>query len=146
MFKSVQWFMDRLVERLVPLIATSFSSTVETMHALGQAEQQDQLEEAARRYEADGKTDIARVLRRRAAQLTSTNPAAEATEIFNNIGGNDQALLPPANRKADTDLGLPPNFADQPSRQRKKKAKSQPNIAAPLDLPNPASGAEDARQ
>ena len=94
MFKGIQWFIERLVERLIPIIATSFSSTVQTLHALGQAEQQSQLEEAARRYEADGKPEIAAALRRRAVELTSDNPASQGVDIYQNIAADTDRLLP----------------------------------------------------
>ena len=74
MLKGIQWFMERLVERVVPTVASSFMSTLQTMHVLGQAEQQDQIEEVARRYEAEGKTELAARLRRRSDELTSETP------------------------------------------------------------------------
>jgi hypothetical protein len=118
---GIQWFIHRLIERLIPLLATSFSSAVQTLHALDQAEQQNQLEEAARRYEADGKTEIASALRRRAAALTSDNPAAEALDIVENVVAADQKLLSPGDDKADSALPRLPDFAGKPSKPRRKK-------------------------
>lgn len=90
MLKAIQWFVERLVERLVPIIASSFASTVETMHALGQAEQQGNLEEAARRYEANGMDEVAAVLRERASRLTSDNPASQALPMIENLAGDEE--------------------------------------------------------
>lgn len=130
MFKGTQWFIERLVERLIPIIATSFSSTVETLHALGQAEQQSQLEEAARRYEADGKPEIAAVLRRRAVDLPSDNPASQAVDIYQNIAGDGHRLLPPAQEPDDAELAQLPDFTSKPSKSRRKKSTSgQPTDA-----------------
>lgn len=130
MFKGTQWFIERLVERLIPIIATSFSSTVETLHALGQAERQSQLEEAARRYEADGKPEIAAVLRRRAVDLPSDNPASQAVDIYQNIAGDAHRLLPPAQEPTDTELTQLPDFTSKPSKTRRKKTTSgQPSDA-----------------
>jgi hypothetical protein len=123
MFKGIQWFIDRLVERLIPIIATSFSSTVQTLHALGQAEQQSQLEEAARRYEADGKPEIAAVLRRRAIELTSDNPASQAVDMYENIAGDAPRLLPP--ERDDTELAKLPGFTSKPPKSRRKKSPSR---------------------
>ena len=67
MLKAVQWFIDRLVERVIPIVGTLFTASIESLHALGQAEQQSRLEDAARRYEADDKPEIAAALRRRAS-------------------------------------------------------------------------------
>lgn len=90
MLKAIQWFMERLVERLVPIIASSFASTVESMHALGQAEQQGRLEKAARQYEADGMDEVAAVLRERASRLTSDNPASQALPMIENLAGDEE--------------------------------------------------------
>lgn len=124
MFKGIQWFIERLVERLIPIIATSFSSTVQTLHALGQAEQQSQLEEAARRYEADGKPEIAAALRRRAVELTSDNPASQGVDIYQNIAADTDRLLPPDGQPADTELAKLPDFTGKPSKSRRKKSAS----------------------
>ena len=130
MFKGTQWFIERLVERLIPIIATSFSSTVEKLHALGQAEQQSQLEEAARRYEADGKPEIAAVLRRRAVDLPSDNPASQAVDIYQNIAGDAHRFLPPAQEPADAELAQLPDFTSKPPKSRRKKTTSgQPSDA-----------------
>ena len=126
MFKGIQWFIDRLVERLIPIIATSFSSTIQTLHALGQAEQQSQLEEAARQYEADGKPEIAAVLRQRAVDLTSDNPASQAVEIYQNIAGEAQRMLPPVQEPVDTELAKLPEFTSKPRKSRSKRSTSDP--------------------
>lgn len=90
MLKVIHWFVERLVERLVPIIASSFSSTVETMHALGQAEQQGSLEEAARQYEASGMDEVAAILRERASRLTSDNPASQALPMIENLAADEE--------------------------------------------------------
>ncbi len=125
MFKGIQWFIERIVERMIPVIGTMFSSSAETLQALGQAEQQSRLEDEARKYEADGKTEIANALRQRAARLTSDNPASQSVQIFENVANDEQRLLPPtaSSREGET-TGLP-NLVDQrPKRRRKQSAPS----------------------
>ena len=126
MLKGIQWFIERLIERIVPIIASSFSSTVETLHALGQAEQQSQLEEAARQYEQDGKTEIAAVLRQRATQLTSDNPASQALPMIENLAGDADRFqrlgLEPQN---NGDLSRLPDFTG-PKAKRGRRKKSTP--------------------
>jgi hypothetical protein len=124
MFKGVQWFVNRLVERVIPVVGTLFSSAVETLHALGQAEQQSQLEEAARRYEADGKPEIAATLRSRAADITSDNPASQALRICENVAGDEQRLLPPTQEPSGSDLAQLPNLNSKPAKSRRKKSSS----------------------
>jgi hypothetical protein len=86
-------FLDRLAERFAVLLAGSLSSRVEGLHATLQADQQSQLEDLARKYEADGKTDIAAALRQRASRLTSTDLAAEAVEVVEQVTAD--ATRPP---------------------------------------------------
>lgn len=122
MLKAVQWFIDRLVERFVPILGTLFSASIESLHALGHAEQQSRLEDAARRYEADDKPKIAAALRRRAADLASDNPAAQGLRIFENVAGADQPLLPQTNEPAKSDAARLPDFNAKPSKPRRKKS------------------------
>lgn len=126
MLKGIQWFIERLIERIVPIIASSFSSTVETLHALGQAEQQSQLEEAARQYEQDGKADIAAILRQRATQLTSDNPASQALPMIENLAGDaDRFQRLGLEPKSNGDLSRLPDFAE-PKAKRGRRKKSTP--------------------
>ena len=126
MIKSVQLFVDRLVERLVPLVATLISSAAQSLHARAQADRQNELEEAARRYEDDGKTEIAATLRRRAAELGSANPLGESLDIVANVAGDDARLLPPAQGRADADLARLPDFNGKPAKSRRKKSAPAP--------------------
>jgi hypothetical protein len=130
MLNSVQWFVNRLVERIIPIVGTLFSSAVETLHALGQAEQQSQLEEAARLYEADGKPDIAAALRRRAAELISDNPAARALDIYDNVAGDEQRMLPPTQRGATSELAAMPDLDRKPAKSRRKSPASRQSTAS----------------
>ena len=124
MLKAVQWFIDRLVERVIPIVGTLFTASVESLHALGQAEQQSRLEDAARRYEADDKPEIAAALRRRATDLTSDNPAAQALRIYENVAGDEQPLLPPAPESSGGDVARLPDFNRKPAKPRRKKSSS----------------------
>lgn len=122
----LKWFLDRLTERIVPLIGSAFSSTVETQHALVQASQQSELEDAARRYEAEGKTELANTLRERAARLTSNNPAAEAVTIYHNIAGEEQRLLPPPENRPSPERNRLPDLSSPP-RKKKRTRRQQPS-------------------
>jgi hypothetical protein len=122
MLKAVQWFVDRLVERFIPIVGSLFSASIESLHALGHAEQQSRLEDAARRYEADDKPEIAAVLRRRAADLASDNPAAQALRIYDNVAGGDQPLLERVNEPSKSDVARLPDFNARPSKPRRKKS------------------------
>lgn len=121
MVKGIQWIIERIAERFIPLIGGMFASTVQTFHALGLAEHQSQLEEAARRYETEGKTEIAAVLRQRAAELASDNPADQAVHIAENIV--NQPLLPSTNGNSDgSQPARLPNVKQPKPKGRRKKS------------------------
>ena len=75
MNKVISLFLDRIAERFVALTVGLVSSRIEGFHAASQAEQQSDLEDLARSYEAAGKIEIAAGLRQRAQGLTSSNPS-----------------------------------------------------------------------
>lgn len=120
MSKVVLTFLDRLAERFAALMAGLVSSRVESLHAAAQAEQQSELENLARHYDADGKPEIAQALRQRAARLTSTNLAADALEIMQQLTANDRPALPPGPVGASGDLRALPNFESNKSSRKRR--------------------------
>jgi len=116
-------FLDRLAERLSALMAGVISSRVEGLHAAAQADQQSQLEDLARKYEAEGKTEIATTLRHRATQLTSSDLAAEAAEAVRRLTDEPLRLPTPANSTPQTDLRRLPDFSALPTAAGKKRRK-----------------------
>ena len=68
--------VEILAQRLISLVGGLFASRVQTIVALEEAAQQDELEEEARRLEREGKPDQAAALRSRAAQIAAQSPAA----------------------------------------------------------------------
>jgi len=119
MSKVVSTFLDRLAERFAALMAGLLSSRVEGLHAVAQAEQQSELEDLARTYEADGKPEIAQRLRQRAARLTSTNLAAEAVEVMQLLTTDDRHPSPSSSIAVDGGLRGMPAFENKPSRKRR---------------------------
>ncbi|WP_437191137.1 hypothetical protein [Planctomicrobium sp. SH527] len=119
-------FLDRLAERFTAIVAGVISSKVEGLHAATQAEQQSQLEDLARRYELEGKAEIAATLRTRALRLTSNDLAEEAVEVMQQTSRE----LPRLNET--TAKNFPALLAStQPiSKSRRKPTKPQPNTTA----------------
>lgn len=76
MFNSISALLERLAERCLALAAGLLASSIESACLQRDAEQQNQLEELARTYEAEGLPEIAATLRQRAHQLSHHNPAA----------------------------------------------------------------------
>lgn len=131
MNKLFSLFLDRLAERIGALLAGSISSRVEGLHAMAQADQQSQLEDLARRYEADGKTEIAATLRQRAARLTSTDLAAEAVEVVERLTADTGRLPDPPKAHPSADLRGLPDFSTPPptTGKRRRKAIDTPDHA-----------------
>ncbi len=121
MNKVVSLFLDRLAERFTALLAGVVSSRVEGLHAVAQAEQQSDLEDLARKYEAEGKAEIAMTLRQRAIGLTSSNLAAEALDVMQQVTGEPLRLSGPAAADSTADLRGLPDFGQTPARGRNKR-------------------------
>jgi len=134
MSKLLSLFLDRLAERFAALLAGSLSSRVEGLHATAQAEQQSQLEDLARRYDADGKTEIAVTLRQRASRLTSGDLAAEAVEVVERLTQDTPRLPNPGRTGQQGDLRGLPDFDALPSGTNKKRRKPADGTASSDDV------------
>lgn len=130
MNKVVSTFLDRLAERFAALMAGLLSSRVEGLHAAAQAEQQSQLEDLARTYEAEGKGEIAQTLRSRALRLTSTNLASEALEVIQQT--TDGGRQPPSTDTNPGELRGLPNFeVNRPVKKRRPTETNDPAFPPP---------------
>ena len=139
MNKQALGFLDRLAERFAAVVAGLVSSRVEGMTAVAQAEQQSQLEDLARQYEAEGKPAIAESLRNRAARLTSSNLASEGLEVMQQLSRPASLLIEHANSEADSGVsglqGLPRFESGKPSRKRRVAEPTQDS-----SFPSPEAG------
>ena len=90
MLKPIQQILDAVAQRLIATVSGLIATTVEAITAAQQAEQYGRLEELARQFEADGKTEIAAVLRSRAQQLLaecqSRPTTTDALSALNEFG------------------------------------------------------------
>lgn len=78
-------FLDRLSERIFSLIGSSIGTAATTYHAVQQAEQQSELEDLARKYEAEGKEVIAAQLRQQASTIATGDPAIAGKLILKRV-------------------------------------------------------------
>ncbi len=136
MNKVVMTFLDRLAERFTALAAGLLSSRIAGLHAAAQAEQQSELEDLARRYESEGKPEIAATLRQRLLGLPSANLAGEGAEQLRQLqptipGLPESPVSGPTGVAADL-RGLP-NFetSKSPKRRRTEAGTSEPNLTLP---------------
>ena len=131
MNKLFSLFLDRLAERFAALLAGSISARVEGLHAAAQADQQSQLEDLARKYEADEKPEIAATLRQRAARLTSSDLAAEAVEVVRQLTEEPPRLPDPGRATPPANLRELPGFGSSSSVPRKKPRRALDTIDPP---------------
>lgn len=123
-------FLDRLAERFTAILAGVISSRVEGLQAAAQADQQSQLEDLARKYEAEGKDEIARTLRKRAVRLTSTDLAAEAVEVMETVAGERLKVTGTPQSPPSDNLQRLPDFS-APTRPRKKRRGADNDASGP---------------
>ena len=105
----VRRIVEILIGRLVASVSTMFASRLDTLAALEHAEQQNELEERARRFEDEGKSHLAATLRSRAAEISTENPNAMGHDVICQLG-QQQAEL----EKQHTQLE-PPRIDQTPS-------------------------------
>ena len=137
MSKYVRALFDRLAERFAAIFGKLMASSVQTLHAEQEAECQSRLEDLARRYEADGKPEIATCLRQRARLVITDDPAVLGAALLGNLGGADSfpPALPPAATPPALPEAPPAHAPGKPGRRR---------LTLPTD-PNPPAAEGEVR-
>ncbi len=139
MSRILTQFLDQLAERFAALSAKLISARVEGLQAVAQAEQQSQLEDLARRYDAEGKPDVAALLRQQALRLTSSDLAAQAVEVMQQTLGEVPRLeAPPLEAPSVNPIGSLPPLPEIATPDAKPRKKPQKAAAPPLDHPLPS--------
>ena len=139
MNKHALGFLDRLAERFAAIVAGLVSSRVEGMTAVVQAEQQSELEDLARKYEAEGKPEIAESLRNRAARLTSSNLASEGLEVMQQLSRPASLLIEHSNSEPENSVsGLPGLTRFDSARPSRKRRVAEPTQDS--SFPSPEAG------
>lgn len=133
-------FLDRLAERFTAILASVVSSRVESLRAEVQAEQQSQLEDLARKYEADGKSSIAQALRERALHLTNGNLAGDGVNVIDLVSAEPLRITGPNSSLNGGNLERLPDFS-APPKPEKKTRRRRTNSSIPSQAPD-ASGAD----
>lgn len=121
----IKLFLDKLSERIFSLIGSSIGTAASTYHAVQQAEQQSLLEDLARKYESDGKLELAAKLREQAAVLANGDPAAIGKQILLQVTEQPSPSTPRLGSAAEP--STPELLNRNPRRSRR--------IAAPDDSP-----------
>ena len=121
----IKLFLDKLSERIFSLIGSSIGTAASTYHAVQQAEQQSLLEDLARKYESDGKLDLAAKLREQAAVLANGDPAAIGKQILLQVTEQPSPSTPRLGSPAEPST---PELLNRNARRSRR-------IAAPDDAP-----------
>ncbi len=81
----VRRIIEILTERAVPIVGSLFASRLETLAALEQAQQQDELEGRARQFEEEGKPHLAASLRAQASRINPDSPGAYGLAVIRRL-------------------------------------------------------------
>lgn len=92
-FSVTRWFQETIIERAKRILWTRFAAEMETEALLDYAEQLNRIEEQAAEYEANGKPQLAQMLRSRAADITPENPIAAAERAAKLLSAEQQPGL-----------------------------------------------------
>lgn len=120
----LQKILDILSQRIASLVGGALASRLETMVMLEQVDQQDELEERARRLEKEGKADLAEVLRRRTLRVDPNEPGGQGKAILARLCDE----TPPDDNPALLEHG-PEEVEARPKRRRrtsKRNGNSRP--------------------
>lgn len=123
--KNVQWFVDRLMERLIPSIGSFLTGALQRMLILNHAEHHSQLEEQAQRYEAAGRQEIADLIRQQAKTLTLDKPLPVAQQVLENFDAANPAVFEAT--QPTFNIGLPDANRKSKTRRRADEAGSEPD-------------------
>jgi hypothetical protein len=136
MLKSVSHLFERLAERCLALAAGLLASKIEAACIRHEAEQQTQLEELARSFDADGLPEAAAQLRDRARLLTHHNPAAAGEKLLRDL--SDSASVESTHQGVDDPaaVSLTLNAAGMPASSRRSTGRGKrglPSLTLPVD-------------
>ena len=115
--KNIQWFVDRLMERIVPTVGSYMTAALQRMLILSHAEHHNQLEEQAQRYDAVGRPEIAALIREQAKHIALDRPLPQAQSILEEFDAANPTLF------EGTPSGVPLALPDALSARRPKSRK-----------------------
>ncbi len=134
MLKSVSHLFERLAERCLALSAGLLASTIEAACLRHAAEQQTQLEELARSFDADGLPEVAAQVRDRARLLTHHNPAAAGETLLRDVSVSASAESTHQGADDPAAVSLTLNAAGMPASSRRSTGRPKRGLPS-LTLP-----------
>lgn len=118
--KNIQWFVDRLMERIVPTVGSYITSALQRMLILSHAEHHNQLEEQAQRYEAIGRPEIAALIRDQAKHVSLDRPLPLAQSVLEEFDAANPTLF--EGTPNGVPLALPDSLSARRTKSRKRPA------------------------
>jgi hypothetical protein len=88
----IRWFLEKTTERAIAITGALFTTRLETVAAIEEAECQDILEQRARQFEVDGKPQLAAALRAKATRITADAPGDSAIAAVQSLCKTDIAM------------------------------------------------------
>lgn len=129
----IRAFLDSLQNRIIGSLGSIIGNTFSTYRAAQHAEQQSLLEDLARQYEAEGKTDLANNLRNQAACLEVDDPGKEARIVFQNVLTDQSQFAALVDRRDDPGTGDESPAAGKKKRRGRKAASQSDDMDISLD-------------
>ncbi len=124
----LQRLLDVLSQRIASLVGGALASRLETMVVLEQVDQQDELEERARRLEKEGKTELAKSIRQRMLDVDHNNPGGQGQSILTRLCDETTAESNPTLLEHKTEEAEP---KPKPKRRRRTSRRtSEPHPEA----------------
>lgn len=111
----IRVLFDRLTERLFGVISSHLGNAVSAYRIVCASEQQSQLEDLARQYEAEGKQQLADEVRAQAAAISGSDPGSDGARVLERLTGPTQ--LPGLPEVSDS----PPAPVAEPRRPRRSR-------------------------
>lgn len=98
MNRLIRSFLQGLHDRILASVASMISATFSVHRVTQHAQQMSEVEDLAREYESQGKTEIAQQLRCHLSTLQLDDPSSEARDVVRNVLDHQAHLAGP---KAD---------------------------------------------
>ncbi len=126
MHAMLRKFLDQLAVRIVPVVTSLVAGRLEAMRSLLAAEDQAELEEAARKYDSMGMPHVATALRSRMAELGTDDPCRAGVRLIENLGAQTGLPDPGA-------AGLSRMTQAEPMASRRLRQPRKPSATPPTD-------------
>ncbi len=118
MTNPIRFLFERLTERIFGLIGSNIGNAVSACRVACEAEQQSALEDLARKYESEGKQQLADQIRSQAVAIRSLDPASDGDTVLDQIGYTEATP------------SLPEVRSEEPSPQKKPHRKRRSRLSS----------------